>query len=262
MGIRVATLVLLLLAAPDDPAQMMRVAWASQYEWKEDKVESATIDFRYRHTWGDNGQNAREGQGQIVVVGDVIVRRHYPDAQDDDARRELNEHVDWVLARFIRRPFEQVFQDAKFTGPEKSAYDQMKIGLGDRAWYLKDDRIVAEERDFGDQGKPLIVRVDCRVTDLGGGYAIVGETISYTRRMDSAKVIVERGLTTRSEADRPAPASYTFERKTPKDKESFTIDFSSVRFDLPDPVTLNAAARDLLKEAWGHRFVLPENIII
>jgi hypothetical protein len=35
-----------------------------------------------------------------------------------------------------------------------------------------------------------------------------------------------------------------------------------VRFDLPDPVTLDPSARDLLKGAWGKRLVLPEDIRI
>jgi len=257
-----AGIALLLLLAADDPAQMLRVAWASQYEWKEDKVESVTIDFRYRRTWGQNDEFVREGQGQVVVVGDEIVRRHYPDAADDEARRELNGHVDWALARFIRRPFEQVFRDATFTGPEKSAYDQMKISLGNSAWFVKDDRIVAKEFDIGERGKPFIVRADCKVADVGGGYAIVGETMSYTQKTDSLKVTQERTLTTRTEADRPAPASYSYEKKSPKEKERFQIDFASVRFDLPDPVTLDPAARDLLKDAWAHRYVLPDNIII
>jgi hypothetical protein len=254
----------LLLLAPDDPAQMMRVAWASQYEWKEDKVQSATIDFTYTYvrTWGESGELKREGSGQIVVVGDAIVRRHYPDVIDVDARRRIDEHVDWVLARFVRKPFEELFKDAKFSGPEKSAFDWMKITAGDLVFFVKGDRIVAAERDLRLGGKPFVVRVDFKAEDLGGGYAILGESISYTRPNDATKVMRERTLTTRMEDDRPAPASYVFEEKSAKEKERFTLDFPAIRFDLPDPVTLDPAARDLLKEAWGRRLVLPEEIRI
>ena len=253
---------LLLLLAPDDPAQMMRVAWASQYEWKEDKVQSATIDFTYAWTWGEKGEFTQDGQGQIVVVGDAIVRRHYPDITDEGARKRLDEHVDWVLARFVRKPYEEVFKDAKFSGPEKSAFDQMKITAGDRVFFVKDDRLVAAERNIGPPEKPLMVRVDFKAEDLGGGYAILGESTSYTRPNDAMKVTRERTLTTRVEGDRPAPASYAYEEKSAKEKERFTLDFPSIRFDLPDPVTLDPAARDLLKEAWGRRLVLPEEIRI
>jgi hypothetical protein len=255
-------IVLLLLLAPEDPAQMLRVAWASQYEWKEDNVKSVTIDFRYSHSWGEKGESKRDGQGQVVIVGDDVVRRHYPDAADDDARKEIDEHVSWALKRFVRKPFEEVFKDAKFTGPEKSAFDQMKISLGTSAWFVKDDRIVAAEYDMNPGGKPDIVRADFKLADIGGGYAIVGETVSFTRKTDGMKVTQERTLVTKTEADRPAPSAYTFERKSAKEKERFTIDFASVRFDLPEPVILNPAARDLLKDAWSHRLVLPDNIIV
>jgi len=241
---------------------MMRVAWASQYEWKEDKVQSATIFFHYTEAWGEKGESTRDGQGQVVVVGDDIVRRHYPDAADEGDRMLIDGHLKWALGCFLRKPFEEAFKDAKFTGPEKSAYDQMKISVGSSAWFLKDDRIVAKEYDIGVPEKPFIVREDCKIADLGGGYAIVGGTVSYTRLNDATKVTRERTLTTRMEGDRPAPASYKYEEKSAKDKVLFTIDFQSVRFDLPDPVTLDPAARDLLKAAWSHRLVLPENIII
>ncbi|MFI5402800.1 MAG: hypothetical protein ACHQ1G_07685 [Planctomycetota bacterium] len=258
----VAGIALLLLLAPEDPAQMLRVAWASQYEWKEDKVQSATIDFTYEWTWGEKGEFSRTGKGQLVIVGDAIVRRHYPDAADEDMRTRIDRHVDWVLASFVRKPFEEAFKDAKFAGPEKSAYDWMKITANDKVRYVKDDRLVGEERNIGPPDKPFVVRVDYKLADVGGGYAIVGESIAYTRQSDSMKVTQERALTTRMEGDRPAPSSYAFEEKSAREKSRFTIEFPNVRFDLPDPVTLDPAARDLLKGAWGKRLVLPEDIRI
>jgi len=241
---------------------MLRVAWASQYEWKEDNVKSVTIDFGYSHVWGEKGEYTRDGSGQIVIVGDEIVRRHYPDATDEDARGEIDKHITWALGRFMRKPFEEQFKDAKFTGPESSAYDQKKISAGAGAWFVKDDRIVAAEYDIGPPGKPFVVRADYKTAALGGGYGIVGETTSYTRPSDAMKIVIERSLATCVAEDRPAPSAYTYESKSAKDKDRFTITFSTVRFDLPDPVTLNPAARDLLKDAWTHRLVLPENIII
>ena len=38
---------LLLLVPPPDAAQLLRTAWASQYEWKEDKVQNVTLEFRF-----------------------------------------------------------------------------------------------------------------------------------------------------------------------------------------------------------------------
>lgn len=257
-----AGLALLLLLAPDDPAQMLKVAWASQYEWKEDDVKSATIDFTYTREWGEKGENKRAGQGQLVVSGDMIVRRHYPDATDPDTRRFIDEHVNWVLGRFVRKPFEETFKDAKFAGPERSAYDQMKITVGERAFYVKDDRIVAAESGFAIGGRTILVRADYKLADLGGGYAIVGETDSYTSPSDSTKVTRERTLTTRTEAERPAPASYTFEERSARGKERVVFEFHTIRFDLPDPVTLDPKARDVLKEAWARRLVLPDEIRI
>jgi hypothetical protein len=253
---------LLLLLAPDDPAQMLKVAWASQYEWKEDDVKSATIDFTYTREWGEKAEFKRTGQGQLVVVGDAIVRRHYPEATDLDTRRFIDGHVDWVLGRFIRRPFEEAFKDAKFEGPEKSAYDQMKVTVGGRAFYVKDDRIVAAESGVAIGERTILVRADYRHADLGGGYAIVGESDSSTSPFDSTKVTRERTLTTRMTAERPAPATYTFEEKSARGKELVVFDFHAIRFDLPDPVTLDPKARDVLKEAWARRFVMPEEIRI
>jgi hypothetical protein len=252
---------LLLLLAPEDPAQLLRVAWASQYEWKEDKVENATLDFRYSYTYGET-DTKQEGEGQVVVVGDEVVRRHYPDLRDEKARDNMHRHVQWVIGRFLRQPFEDAFKDERFTGPEKSAFEQLKITAGARAFFVKNDRLVAEERDIGEPGKPLVVRVDFQTAELAGGYAIVGELISYTRVSDAVKVTWERTLTTRMEGERPAPATYTFEEKSTKDRTRLVIEFYGVRFDLPDPVTLDASARDQLKEAWARRFVLPSDIRI
>jgi hypothetical protein len=257
-----AGIALLLLLAPDDPAQLMRVAWASQYEWKEDGVKNATIDFSYTRAWGERGESTLAGQGQVVVVGDEIVRRHYPDVTDEETRKRIDEHLDWVLGRFVRKPFEEAFKDVKFEGPEKSAFEQLKIAAGNRVFYVKDDRLAAAERDIGEPEKPLVVRVEFKLADLGGGYAILGESLSYTRVTDATKVTRDRALTTRTEGDRPAPAVYTFEEKSAKEKETFTLDCHTIRFDLPDPVTLDPAARDVLKEAWARRLVLPNEIRI
>ncbi len=251
---------LLLLLAPEDPAQMVKVAWASQYEWEEDTVQSATIDLTYAYTWGEKGEFSRKGAGQIVVVGDAVVRRHYPDAASDEERQGIDTHVDWVIARFVRKPFEEFYKDVKFSGPEKSAYDQWKIIVNDRAVFVKGDRFVAEDRDIGTAEKPHLVRVELRQGEMGGGYAILGEFTSFTRASDALKVTRERTLTTRTEGDRPAPATYVYEQKSAKEKERFAIEFPKVCFNLPEPVLLDPTARDVLKEAWGHRLVLPEEI--
>jgi hypothetical protein len=251
----------LLLLAPDDPAQLLRVAWASQYEWKEDKVQNVTLDFRYSYSYGET-EAKHEGDGQLVVAGDEIVRRHYPELRDESARKSVNAHVQWVLDRFVRKSFEETFKDQTFAGPEQSAFDQKKITAGPRVYFVKDDRLVAEERNIAEAGKPMVVRVDYQTSELGGGYAITGETISYTRPHDAVKVTHERTLTTRMEAERPAPATYTYDEKSTKGRAHMVIEFYSIRFDLPDPVVLNASARDQLKEAWARRFVLPNNIRI
>ena len=89
--LRAAVLAFLLFAAPDaDPARkLLRVAWASQYEWKEDKVANATFDFewsRYTRTRRneeftvDVEAEAREQMREAHVLRDTVPLRATPDA--------------------------------------------------------------------------------------------------------------------------------------------------------------------------------------
>ena len=110
--VRAAILSFLLFAAPEtDPARkLLRVAWASQYEWKEDKVTNATFDFEWSRSTRTkrNEEFLQEVQGTVVIADGEVQRvhltkgaeRHKPSASKDIA---------WVIQRFIRKSFEESF---------------------------------------------------------------------------------------------------------------------------------------------------------
>jgi hypothetical protein len=106
-------LALAVLGAPEDAAAKLRVAWASQYEWKESGVENAVLELTYTSHWKASKTDYEydwEKRGQIVVAGGEIVRRHYPGTTDNE-RKTIAGHVAWVLGRFVRKPFEKEFEE-------------------------------------------------------------------------------------------------------------------------------------------------------
>ena len=119
---------LLVLGAPNDAANQLRVAWASQYEWRESGVANAVLDFTYAYHWkGEKDQEWRYGgRAQVVLAEGEIVRRHYP-AVTKDRRKQIDPHVVWVLGRFARRPFEEEFQDMVFEGPEPARDGLLRV---------------------------------------------------------------------------------------------------------------------------------------
>jgi len=245
-------------APEDEAARLLRRAWASQYEWREDAVKNVTLEFTYSFAMADPDRRAT-GTGQVVLVGNEIVRRHYPDADDKLVREEIDSHVGWVLDRFVRKPFEEEFKDTRFEGPVPSANGWQKITAGRRVFYVKDDRIAALEMRFGPPQRPIVTLIEVTTEKLGGGYTIVGTSGSYTDPRDATKVEWRRALTTKLEQDIPAPAVYEYHARTGKSLSDITIQFPTLRFNLPDPVTLDPAARDLLKAAWEKRYTLPDD---
>jgi len=249
-----------LLAAPDaDPAPLLRVAWASQYEWKEDGVRNVLLEFRYAATWkGENETSGRwEGTGHVVVVGAEIKQRHYP-AAEETVRAQLDEHLDWIVARFARRPFEEEFKDLKLAGPEASTGSIVKVTAGSRVFLLDHDRLVGEERNVGTEARPFLARVDFTDGALGNGYAILGETCSYTRNTE--RHAWKRTLAPRKDAEFPQPESYRYQREERGNDLELEIAITGVTRDLEDPIGLDPAARALLAAAWGKRFVLPGDL--
>jgi hypothetical protein len=253
--------VLLLLAAPaEEAARLLKTAWASQYEWKEDGVRNATLPFKFEIAQTGPGEwsSRFEGEGEIVVVEGAVVRRHFR-ATPDSRRDQFEEHLDWILARFFRKPFDEAFKESKLSGPEACGDGSTKVAAGDTEYYLKEDRMVAAAYAAAGGGAASRYRVDYLTAPCRGGYAILGETAAVTR--DGTTTSRSRRLELRRETEIPAPDRYEWIRdSSAAGKTVVTIRFAAPRFNLDDPVVLDAAARDTLKEAWARRYTLPAAI--
>ncbi|MHC4135651.1 MAG: hypothetical protein ACYS0K_11770 [Planctomycetota bacterium] len=269
-------LFVLLLGAPEtDAAKLLRIAYASQYEWKEDGLKNVTLEFTYTWTWRPKARPKDkkpppptadlEGSGRIVVVGDRVVPGHYPDLSRK-LRGEFGKHLGWVLQRFVRRPFDVAFKDAEFKGPEETAFGLKIVAHGLPLYahglrlYVKQDRIAAMEKDVSlpKQKKPHMVLVQFEHGKVGDGYAILRETCNYTARGTEKAVSWTRKLTTKETERAPVPLSYTYTRTVDKTEETLEIEFDRVTVDSEHPVVLDPVARDLLKGAWERRFTLPD----
>lgn len=246
----------LLLGAPEaDAATLLRTAYASQYEWKEDRLKSVNLEFTFDWSSGADGKR-RSGRGEVVVVGETVVRRHSADL-DPHHRARFDEHVDWVLARFLRPPFEQRFGGVTVAGPEEATAGRTRVSAGGSAYYLKADRIVGAELNIGTAEAPYLVPVAYESVGLGGGYAIVKERCRYGTDSTSRW---SRALETRETARAPVPAAYTYRLEEPARTEELTIRFDRVEIDAAHPVVRDPQARDRLRAAWERRFVLPNDL--
>ena len=249
----------LLLGAPEaDAATLLRTAYASQYEWKEDHLRSVTLEFTYDWSLSEGGENTRhQGKGEIVVVGDAVVRRHCAEL-DPRHRDRLDEHLDWILERFLRPPFEEKFRGVTFRGPEEVSPGRSKIGAGDITYVVQGDRIVAAELNIGTAEAPHLVPVEYECAAVGGGYAIVKERFRYSS--SGGTFMTLRELETRDTPKAPVPASYSCALGGPRRSERLTTRFDRVAIDAAHPVVRNPKARDGLQAAWERRFVLPEGL--
>lgn len=277
-----ALLVLLLGAPETDAAKLLKIAYASQYEWKEDHLKNVTLEFTYTWTWGPKAtpkdkkappRTRLEGAGRIVVVGERVLPGHYPDLRREtpwqregrqlsarELRRDFHGHIAWVLRRFVRRPFDQRFKDAKFEGPKETTFG-LKITTQGTPYYVKQDRIAALEMDVGlGPKKPHMVLVRFEHGQVGGGYAILGEQCNYTTKRTEMAVGWTRKLTTRQTERAPVPLQYAYTRTVGGSEQALTIEFDRVTIDVEHPVVRDPAARDLLKAAWERRFTLPTDI--
>jgi len=261
------SLSLLLLAAPEDAAERLRVAWASQYEWREDGIENATLDFRYRSGWQSREHEDQhwevEGRAQIVVVGREIVRSHFPGGAG--RRGQLEGHLKWILGRFVRAPFEEEFKDMRFEGPEPTADGLVRITVaGEKArhhYVLDGDRLVGEEWLQGSSEGPGFNRQRYTVGDLGGGYVILGEEVAWNLG-ERGTATTTRKLTTGSSDRYPYPAKYRYALDTRQALLTVEIEFDPPTVNAEHPVVGDVAARDLLQAAWGRRYTLPEGLRI
>jgi len=274
-------LLLLLLGAPEtDAAKLLKIAYASQYEWSEDNLKNVTLEFTYRWTWGPKAKpNDRkppppaanlEGAGRVVVVGERVFPGHYPDLRRDgqwqregrtvrgaEIRTEFQGHIAWVLRRFVRQPFDRLFKGARFQGPEETSFG-LKIIAHGRPFYVKEDRIAAMELDMGvSRKKPHLVLVQFQHGPVGDGYGILGQTCNYKTKGTEIAVSWKRQLTTKQAERAPVPLSYTYTRTFGGSQQTLTIEFDRVTMDAAHPVVLDPVARDLLKGAWERRFTLP-----
>ncbi|MHC4135200.1 MAG: hypothetical protein ACYTDU_06515 [Planctomycetota bacterium] len=253
---------LTLLGAPKDAAAMLRTAWASQYEWKESGVENAVLEFTYAHHWQDHKtdyESRFEAQAQVVVVGNEIVRRHYPGVSDS-RRQQIEPHLAWVLERFVRKPFEKEFEEMTFGGPEPTEGGLLRISVAPesdpeakRYFLLKNDRIVGTETRSGR-------RVLYTVESMEDGYAILGDEMAWTDKGEPGSMT--HRLELEKDKDRPLPKSYTYRLATARGTADERLDFAAARLNVKHPVVGDPAARDAAKEAWPRRYVLPNDIRI
>ena len=110
-----ALVALALLAAPEEEkinpaAKKLRIAWASQYEWREDGVKNAVIEFTWTRKYTDRNdqENDSSGTGQVVLVGNETKRIHVDGARSWSTG-DVKRGVAWVIARFARKPIEEEF---------------------------------------------------------------------------------------------------------------------------------------------------------
>lgn len=249
---------LILVAGPDEEispaAKKLRVAWASQYEWREDGIRNVTIDFSWtRKTKTRRDQYERTGSGQVVVVGNEIKRIHVTGRGAD---KEIRDAVRWVIDRYARKPFEEAFKDIELKLLEKSPLVGDKVQAKNRVFVLKNDRIIAIERPIGGRQRGNI-RVDYKLADMGDGYGRVRELFSIKR--EGEKETTTRSLEQRDGSDVPMPGRF-HQREERKDKVVVMLEltFGEPKTNQKDAIVVDAEARDILRDAWKQRYVLPK----
>ncbi|MEE8104166.1 MAG: hypothetical protein V3T86_01375 [Planctomycetota bacterium] len=250
---------------PEEGVKRLRIAWASQYEWKEDNVENANCEFRFRYVRGTGTlEQVYESAGEFLVVDGKIVRRHYT-GLPTDRRAHLDAHIDWIVARFVRQSFEKKFEDVKMGGPEDMPGGNIKISAGKTEYIIRDDRIIAENRPMPglpETAKLRRIRANFSVQDLSEGYAIHAETARYTA-LSGRKVGGFRKLEFGTDGEVPVPKH--FESKIAEDvllstKNHVEFMFSKTTLNAENAEVIDAAARDLLKQAWDRRYTLPPEV--
>jgi hypothetical protein len=268
-AVALTLLALVVVGAPGDAEAKLRVAWASQYEWKESGVENAVLDFTYTYQWqgAKEGQGwTYEGQGQVVVDQSGIVRRHYPGATEA-RRKQIDAHVVWVVERFVRRPFEKEFEEMVFEGPETSKEGHLRVAVAPtsapdsrRYYLLKDDRLVGREFWVGATANPQFDRLSYTLGDLEDGYVILGEDVTWTRGGQHTTTV--RRLTTATGDKCPYPKEYGYSLKSTTGQSTVGLDFLPPKVNVEHPAVGDPKARDALKAAWAKRYVLPRNLRI
>jgi len=259
---------ILLLGAPDETSKpeegvkRLRIAWASQYEWKEDNVETANCEFRFRYIRGSGEQEQiYEGAGELLVADGKIVRRHYT-GLPNDRRAHVQAQLDWIVARFVRESFEEKFADLKMGGPEDMSGGSIKIGAGRTEYIIRDDRIIAENRPMPglpDTAKLRRIRANFSVQDLGEGYAIHAETERYTSS-SGKKVGGFKKLEFDAVGEVPVPKRFESKIDEESGKNHLEIMFFNTTLNGENAEVVDAAARDLLKQAWIRRYTLPPEL--
>ena len=250
---------LLLAASPDaeEAKKALRIAWASQYEWKEDDVANATFDFEWDYQRaGTRPQDARKrlARGSFVIVDGKIERVHVEGAHRDRAD-EIRQELAWVVERFHRKPFEEHFKDFEISGPEKVAGDRVLVRAGTMGFLLKNDRIAGYERNFGSKEDPFQVRIDVKTGDVGEGYATVEEHYAYDRntRRNSQTIKLEVGKA----GAIPVPTSYRREHAQGGMRTTVVVKLTNPRLNAEHPVAIDPALRDAVKAAWERRYRVP-----
>ena len=255
----------LLLAAPDADAakKALRIAYASLYEWREDKIANATFDFKISyHRKGLKPAEERKwnADGNVVFVDGEIKRIHI-EGKNRGRTQEVRGELLWVLSRFARKPFEERYKEAKFKGPVDRTGGRKAVSLGRWSWLIKDDRFVAYEQDVGTKEKPYNILIELHAADVGEGYAILGESASHKR--GKFQVSWSKNLEVGQAGDRvPVPQKYVHSRKMGSVTSTYTIEFTNPRLNEKHPIVLAPGVRDQVKEAWERRYRIPTGVRI
>ena len=255
------SLVVVLLAAPDaeEARKQLKIAYASQYEWREDKVANATFDFEWVRVSEDRKKLkvTNEARGSVVFVDGEIKRIHIPETGREH-RDRVKADMEWVFRRFARKPFDEAFKEAKFQPPEEMADGNTRIVVDNRRYLVADNRITGMEINVGTEEKPSFVRLVLGPGGLGAGYGILEESLSHTfggiktERSQLLKVATVDGV--------PVPKFMRADSKDRRTTEARTIKFLNPRLNLDHPVAVDAELRDRVKAAWERRYTWPEGI--
>ena len=245
----------------DETTRKLRIAWASQYEWREDAIENVTLPFRARVVvrTGDSGESVRTAEGELTVVGAELVRVHAPRLTKDE-RATLVAHLDWVVRRFARLAFEERFKDVEIGAGETLPNGTLRVPVGKSALLVRDDRLVGREDPWTTAERTAAVRTDFRVAKLRDGYTIEAE--EFQPAGPAASPRWSRALSRADGDGPPMPKRYVHLDVSGDTRTETTIEFREPRVNLEHPVVLDPAARDLLAQAWASRYVLPAGVRI
>ena len=186
-----------------------------------------------------------------------IKRVHIPGA-GRRYRGQARTDLDWVFRRFARKPFDERFKESKFQAPEKMMDGNTRVVVDKLRYLVADNQITGIEFNVGTEAKPNHIRMVYGAGELGGGYGILEE--SYSHRFGGIETKHMRKLTVGSEKGIPVPALYESRTKGRIGTRVRRIKFSASRLNATHPIAVDAAALELVKEAFERHYTWPAGL--